>query len=143
TPCIALDGREIVVDHLRDEIGECHLAFPTELGARLRRISQKFVDLGWPEIARIDTNDITPRPRIESDFMDALPLPYDFPADAFEDALHKLPHGVHLAGRENIIVGLLLLQDEPHPFDKIPRVAPVPPGIEVAEIQPILHPPVD
>src|SRR6516164_3809752 len=48
-----------------------------------------------------------------------------------------------LAGRELIIVGRILLQDQPHPLHKIARVPPVTLGIEIAEEQLLLQPTLD
>src|SRR6516225_8064463 len=48
-----------------------------------------------------------------------------------------------LAGREHIIVGRILLQDQPHPLHKIARVPPVTLGIEIAEEQLLLQPALD
>jgi len=38
----------------------------------------------------------------------------DRDADVAERELHKLAHAVHLAGGQDEVVGLLLLQDAPH-----------------------------
>jgi hypothetical protein len=48
---------------------------------------------------------------------------------------HKLSHAVAFAGSEHIVVGLGLLHDQPHAFDIVARMAPVPPGVQVAEIE--------
>jgi hypothetical protein len=50
---------------------------------------------------------------------------------------------VLLAGGHNVIIRLILLQHEPHHFDEVLCVAPVPPGIQVAEIKAILEPKLD
>jgi GDPmannose 4,6-dehydratase len=47
-------------------------------------------------------------------------------------------HGVCFAGGKNIIIRLVLLQDQPHSFDKIARVAPVAHCVEIPEKQLLL-----
>ena len=44
------------------------------------------------------------------------------------------------AGRQHIVVGLVLLKDQPHPFDVVTRMSPVSLGIEIAEEQPACSP---
>src|SRR5262245_63964985 len=50
---------------------------------------------------------------------------------------------MRLAGRKHIVIGLTLLQDQPHPLDKVAGVSPVARGIEVAEKQLLLQPAFD
>ncbi len=50
---------------------------------------------------------------------------------------------MRLAGRQHIVVGLVLLNDKPHAFDVVPGVAPVALGIQVAEKQLVLQPVLD
>ncbi len=48
---------------------------------------------------------------------------------------HELPDGVHLAGGDDVVVGRRLLEHPPHRLDVLGRVAPVAPGVEVAEVE--------
>ena len=41
-------------------------------------------------------------------------------------------------GRKHVVVGLVLLQDQPHPLDIVPRMTPVAHGIEIPEKQRVL-----
>src|SRR6266566_2670434 len=52
--------------------------------------------------------------------------------------LHEFTHGMGLAGREDVIVGLGLLQDAPHPLDIVARVGPVALRIQITEKQLLL-----
>src|SRR5262249_32403173 len=61
----------------------------------------------------------------------------------YEGLFDKFAHRMALAGREHIIVGRILLQDQPHPRDKIARVPPVTQGIEIAEEHLLLQPTLD
>ncbi len=40
-----------------------------------------------------------------------------------------------LAGGQHIVVGIVLLQDTPHPIDKISRMSPISLCIEIANIE--------
>ncbi len=53
------DRREVVADHLGAEILPLGLVDPAELLPRLGRIADQQVDLGRPEIARIDLDQHT------------------------------------------------------------------------------------
>ena len=46
---------------------------------------------------------------------------------------------VRLAGREHVVVGLVLLQHQPHALDVVARMAPVALRVEVAEVEPLLQ----
>ena len=61
------------------------------------------------------------------------------PAGAPEGQLAELPHRVALAGRDDVVARLGLLQHAPHRLDVVLRVAPVAPRVEVAEVEPLLQ----
>ena len=109
---------------------------PAELGARLGRIAEQQVDLGRPEIARVDL-DQDAAGRWHRRPVSSTPLPRQTirAADLGERALDEFAHRVRLAGRQHIIVGLVLLQDQPHAFDIVARMAPVALGVEIAEVE--------
>ena len=52
-----------------------------------------------------------------------------------ERDLAELAHRVGLAGRDDVVVGLVLLQHQPHGLDVVAGEAPVALGVEVAEPQ--------
>ena len=72
-------------------------------------------------------------------FADALSVPGDLNSDFSERLLHEGADGVSLAGGEHIVVGLRLLQHQPHAAHIFARVAPVALGVEIAEIEPFLQ----
>src|SRR6185295_13460966 len=76
------------------------------------------VDLGRPEIARIDL-DV------------ALPVEVELA----ERDLDELAHRVRLAGGDDVVVGAVLLQHGPHRLDVVTREAPVAPRLQVAEVE--------
>src|SRR5689334_15350541 len=57
-----------------------------------------------------------------------------------EGAFGELAHAVRLAGGDDIIVGLGLLQHEPHRLDIVPGEAPVALRLEIAEVELLLQP---
>ena len=67
-------------------------------------------------------------------------LPHDGPADMGKGLFDEFAYRMALAGGEHIIVGLVLLQDQPHPLHKVARMSPVAPGIEIAEEELLLQP---
>ena len=50
---------------------------------------------------------------------------------------------MRLAGRKHVVVGLRLLQDQPHAFDVVARVPPVALRVEIADVQVLLPPELD
>src|SRR5215210_8473715 len=83
---------EIGVDEQLDELGEPDLGLPPEPAARLRRIPDQVVQLRAPALeARVDADEVGP---VE--------------ADVPEGALGQLAHRVALAGRDDVVVRLLL-----------------------------------
>src|SRR5207244_9515948 len=50
---------------------------------------------------------------------------------------------MRLAGGDDIVLRLVLLEHQPHRLNVIPRVTPVAPGLEVAQTQFLLHPKLD
>ena len=111
---------------------------PPELGSRFARISEEKIHFGRPKIARIDLHQRLSGRLVEALLLDAASAPDDRPADVSEGLFDELTHRVCLAGGNNIIVWLILLQDQPHSFDKIARVAPVAHCVEIPEKQLLL-----
>src|SRR5438552_5582218 len=54
---VALGGLEVLAHHLGDELGEADLRRPAELRERIARIAEERIELGRPEVARIDRDD--------------------------------------------------------------------------------------
>ena len=94
---------------------------------RLRRVADEQIDLGRTEEARILLHVLLPV--VE--------------AGLFERRLDELAHLVRLAGGDDVVVGLVLLQHQPHRLDVVAGVAPVALGLEVAEHEVFLQPELD
>src|SRR6266542_4835556 len=115
--------RQIGVDHEPDEIDEPDLRHPAQLVPRLGGVAQQEVDFRGPPQCRVDHDVLAPvEPRVR------------------EGQLHQLLHGVRLPRGHHVVVGLVLLQHEPHRLHVIAGEAPVPPRFQVAEPQLLLQP---
>jgi hypothetical protein len=77
---------------------------------------------------------------IHPDLFDAVAAPFDAAPDMGECALNELAHRVGFAGGKHVIVGLGLLQHQPHAFHIVARMAPIALSVEVAEKQLALQP---
>src|SRR5262249_28917912 len=108
--------------HLCHQLVKPRLVSPAELGARLARIAKKRIDFGRPEIAGSTSTSTSPVD-LSTPFS-STPLPHHTMVFA---------RRMVLASRQHIIVGRILLQDQPHALDKIARMPPVTQGIEIAE----------
>src|SRR5690349_19288822 len=71
---VAFRRMQVGLHHLGDELLEADARLPSQLAARARRIAKERVDLGRPEVARIDRDD-APAPRIEPGLVLALAAP--------------------------------------------------------------------
>ena len=60
-----------------------------------------------------------------------------------EHLVEELADAVRLAGGDDVVVGLLLLEHQPHRLDVVAGEAPVALGVEVAEEQLLLQPVLD
>ena len=56
-----------------------------------------------------------------------------------EGLLAELPDAVRLVGGDDVVVGIVLLEHEPHHVDVLLGVAPVAAGVEVAEVEGLLQ----
>src|SRR5680860_1150830 len=117
-----LEQFDIGVHHQLDELGEARSRLPPQDALGLGRISSEEVDLGRPVVARIDL-DVT--------------LPVE--PHMCESKLRKLSDRVRLAGCDHEVVGLVVLQHHPHCLDVLGRIAPVPAGIEISEVELVLQ----
>ena len=112
---------DVVLDHHLDQLREGNPRLPAENAARLGRIAAQRIDLGRPEIAAID--------------LDVLPL---VEASRARMPARRIAHGMRLAGRDDVVVGLLLLQHQPHGFDIVASKAPIALRFEVPQIELVL-----
>src|SRR5215467_4906750 len=129
---------EIVHDHLGHQLAETHLVLPAELRPGLRRVPMKIVHFRGTEIARIDGHQHLAALGVDPLLLGSRATPGDLPADLGEGELDELAHRMGLPGRDDVVVGLLLLQHDPHGLDIVARMAPVTLRIEIAQIKPLL-----
>src|SRR5271170_3278968 len=131
---------QIGFHHFRDEPAETDAVAPAQLALRLGRIAEQLVDLGRPEVARIDRHQRLVRLVVGPGLLDAVATPYDAPPDMGECGFDEFAYRMGFAGGEHVIVGLRLLQHQPHAFHIVARMAPVALGVEIAEKQLALQP---
>jgi GDPmannose 4,6-dehydratase len=110
-----------------DELGEGDRRRPAEPVLRLRRVTDELLHLGGPHEARV-LRDVL-RPVVD--------------ADVGEREVEEVADGVGLAGGDDVVVGLVLLQHAPHRLDVVAGVAPVAARVDVAERQLVLQAVVD
>ena len=92
---------------------------PAETLARLRRVADEVVQLRLAALQRlVDVHVLAP---VEPDVL--------------ERGLHELLDAVQLAGRDHVVVRLVLLEHQPHRAHGVAGVAPVALRVEVAEPQ--------
>jgi hypothetical protein len=51
------------------------------------------------------------------------------------DKIQKLTHRVTLTGCDDIIIGWILLQHKPHRADVVSRMTPIPPRINISDVE--------
>src|SRR5688572_11007309 len=57
---VALRSLEVFTHHFSYQLRKPYLRTPAELVARLARVAQQRFDLGWAEVARINSHDFLP-----------------------------------------------------------------------------------
>src|SRR5580704_3121391 len=102
--------------HVLHEFVECHAMPPAEHVVRLARVADQGLDFGRTKVARIDLDEHLAGILIQSLLVGAGAFPDDGAADAAECLFDELAYRMCLAGCEHIIVGLVLLDDQPHAF---------------------------
>src|SRR5215470_15914643 len=133
-----LAEHQVAFDHLHHELLEIRLVAPAELRPSLGSVAEQLLDLCWPEIARINAHEVFSCPHIDSDLVNAMSAPADTSARVSEGELDEFPDRMHLPRCQHIIVGLRLLQHQPHTLDEVARMPPVTLGLQVAEIKAFL-----
>src|SRR5438105_2027495 len=93
---------EVAIDHEADELGEFDPGGPAEAFAGLGGVAEEIVDFGGAEVARIDFDVAGP---IE--------------AAAIGGEVEELLDGMRLAGGDDVIVGAVGLEHQPHGFDVV------------------------
>jgi hypothetical protein len=115
------------VDHHRDQLGEADPGLPAERGLGLGGVPDELVDLGRAHESLVLTH---------------VRLPV-VDADPGEREGEELADRVRLPGGDDVVVGLLLLEHQPHRLDVVTGEAPVALGVEVAEHDVLLRAEVD
>src|ERR1700730_5263628 len=112
---------DVVPDHHLDQLCEGNPRLPAQNAARLSRIAAQRIDLGRPEVAAIDLDMAPP-----------------FESSRLERELDENAHAVRLAGGDDVVVWLLLLQHQPHGLDIVTRKAPIALRFEVSQVELVL-----
>ena len=99
-----------------DHLLEGGLRHPSELLARLGGVADQVLDLSRAQEARIEAHVLV-----------------GIDPGVLEGDAHQVAHRVRGAGGDHIVLGLVLLEHQPHGLDVVPGIAPVALGVEVAE----------
>src|SRR5487761_714548 len=139
----ALQRLAVGLDHLGNELIEARLVVPAETLARLFGVAEQQIDLGRPIVMGVDRDQAFTGARAQAALVGARARPSNRPVDAAESALDEFAHRMSLTGRQHIVFGLLLLEDEPHALDVVAGVTPIALGVDIAEKEPLLQPALD
>src|SRR6187455_2059543 len=120
----AAQAFEVRVDEQAYEPLEAERRLPAQPRARLRGIADQVVELGGATDERLVDVDVL------------LPVEPDVP----ERELDELADTVRNAGRDHVVVRLLLLEHQPHRAHVVACIAPVAAGLEVAQPEVALEP---
>src|SRR5690242_4178751 len=131
---LALCLVEIGRDHLLHKLGKPCFGLPTKFLPRFAGVADQEVDLGRPEVCRIDPYHGLSGFCVDAALFNPLAAPPNRAADFAKGELHELADRARLAGGQHEIVGLVRLQDRVHALDIVAGMAPVALGFEIAEI---------
>ncbi len=112
---------------------------PAEPLPGLAGIAEQRVGFRRPEVTLVDFDQNAAVARIDALLGETGAAPFDGPADAGERLFDEFADRMLFAGRQNVIVGLRLLHDQPHAFRIVAGMAPVAPGGKIAEKQLVLQ----
>src|SRR5919199_2585427 len=115
---LALEQRAVGVDHEADQLLEARPRLPAEHPLGLLAVADQVVDLGG-SLERLVHHDVIVDPH----------------PGLVEGDVHALTNRVGLAGGDHEVLGVVLLEHEPHGLDVVLGIAPVALGVEVAERQ--------
>ena len=107
---------EVRVDHHLDQLPEVDARLPAELAPCLGCVAEQVIDFGRPKQRRIDLHVLLP---VE--------------ADVRERDLDEFSHRMADAGGDDVVVGAVLLQHQPHGADVVAGKPPVAVRVEIAE----------
>ena len=118
---------------------ETDLALPAQLLVGLAGITDEDVHLGRAVKGRVDADDDLPALAVDALALFVFTLPFQIEAGVSGGLLDKGAHRPGLAGGDDVIIGLLLLQHQPHGAHIVPGETPIPLGVQVAQLQHILQ----
>src|ERR1700676_4641095 len=137
------DTGQISLHHLPHQFAERDAVVPSENLVCLRGVPQQRSHLGGADVSWVDPHDGGTRRSVDRHLVPALSPPLDAGAEVAERALDKFANRMRLAGSKHKIVGLVLLEHQPHALDKVTRMAPVAPRLEVPNVKDLLDPMMD
>ena len=103
----------------------CLLGVPAQFADGLRGVAQELLDFGRAEVARVDGDQRLARLRVDALLVRSDAPPCQFDARATEGVRAEFAHGIHLARRNDEVIGLVMLQDKPHALDEVGGIAPI------------------
>jgi len=118
---VEAEGVHVGLHHELDETFEGDAGLPAKLGLGFGGVADQEFDFGGAEVAGVKFDVVLP---VE--------------ADVGEGDFEKFADGVGFAGGDDVVVGLVLLEHQPHSFDVVFGVAPVAFGVEVAHVDLVL-----
>src|ERR1035441_267377 len=133
------DSFQIRVQHIGDQFGKRDRVLPSQNPVLLGSVAQEQVDLSWPEIAAVDLHQQDAAGGIDAHLVNSLALPFDLAAHLQEGQFYVLAHAMRFTRRQDVIVRRILLHNPPHAFHVVSRMAPVALGVQIPDIEPILH----
>ena len=137
----ALDGDlvHVVLHHKAHQLGKAGLGgVPAQLPLCLAGVAPQVDHVGGAVEIGADLHKHPAGGLVDALFVHALAGKFQLDAGIVEGQLAELPHAMLLAGGNDKILRLVVLQDQPHALDIILGVAPVPQAGQVAQIQLVL-----
>ena len=126
--------------HDSDQLGVAgFLGVPAQDRFGLGGVTPKVIHVCGPEPGLVDGYKQLSRSRVIALFVNAGAFPADGHAVGGEGLFGEIPDGMLLAGGDDKVIRLLLLQNQPHALYIVLGVAPVPEGIHIAQLQVVLE----
>ena len=133
------EALEIGSHHDLSELVKLHCGTPTKLRLGFAAVADEHVNVCRPVVPFVDSDRDATGVHVAAHLRDALALPLDAHSGHSGSGLDELAHGVSLSGGDHIVVGLVLLQHQPHAVGVVPGVAPVAARVHIAQRHTVLQ----
>ena len=111
---------------------------PAQLGTGFGRVTQQLFHFARTEVFRVHFHQYLAGGLVDTLLIHTASLPFQLDAQVVEGQCTELTDRMHFSRSDDEILGGVVLQNQPHAFHVVLRIAPVAAGIQVTQVQLVL-----